>query len=166
MDDGYEKAHSDLYEALRAAGHTPQVAARKISAHYRASVQRAAQRVWQTAAEDSQYSDLEREHLRFAARWLGFEPPDAVVTINGCEMRLHGWRLSPLADWGGSTDRWGFFGWIRDGFDRDADIYNNPQLEAVFPGYEVPDSPLQYVEVKGYGDDRGLGLKLHWGRRV
>jgi hypothetical protein len=89
-----------------------------------------------------------------------------VVKLNGYEMRLHSWRLADLADWGGSTDRWSFFGWIQGEFNPKQDIYNNPQLEAVFPGRTVPEAPLQYVEVKGYGDGRGPALKLEWGRRL
>lgn len=73
----YERAYNGLYEALRAAGHTPQVAARKINRHYRASLQKLAGNLWDIAEDEvSCRSEAEREHLRYVARWLGYEPKE------------------------------------------------------------------------------------------
>lgn len=164
MDDLYEKAHRDLYEALRVAGLTPQVAARRINAYYRASTQRVAAKLWEHAGSDGIWTD-EEWHLRYAARWLGFKPADAAVKINGYEMRVGDWELNPYAEYAGYYDCWGFFGWIRGEFDRTRDIYNDPQVEMELPWQNVPDAPVRHVEVMGYGDSRGLALKIQWGRR-
>lgn len=163
-NDDYEEAHSDLYEALRAAGHTPQVAARKINAYYRASAQRVAAKLWEHAGSGDLWTD-EEWHLRYAARWLGFRPPDALVKINGYELRVGDWELNPYAEYAGFFDCWGFFGWIRGEFDRTVDIYNDPQVDMELWGQAVPDAPVRHVEVKGYGDSRGWALKIQWGRR-
>jgi hypothetical protein len=74
MDD-FEEAHQKLDAGLRKAGLTPQVAGRRISTYYRASVQRVALALWTTGTSDL-YTEEEREHLRYAARWLGFEPEE------------------------------------------------------------------------------------------
>jgi hypothetical protein len=74
MDD-YEEAHQKLDAGLRGPGLTPQVAGRRINTYYRASVQRAARGLW-SAGTSGVYTDEEREHLRYAARWLGYEPEE------------------------------------------------------------------------------------------
>jgi hypothetical protein len=88
----------------------------------------------------------------------------ATVRIKGVELRVHGWRLSPLGDWANRTGRWQFCGWLGD--DKSAwgaDLYNGARLEfADLPGRECPTGQIVHVEVSGYGDDRGLFLKVGW----
>lgn len=91
---------------------------------------------------------------------------DATIRINGCDLRIHRWRLTPLADWAGETDRWSLTGRLRE-FDRTVDIYNDALLEfADLPGRNCPTGQKVSVEVKGYGDDRGLFLKVEWSRKL
>lgn len=91
---------------------------------------------------------------------------DATIRINGQELRIHSWRLTPLADWAGETDRWSLTGRLRE-FDRTVDIYNESRLESAdLPGRNCPTGQEILVEVKGYGDDRGLFLKVEWGREL
>lgn len=91
---------------------------------------------------------------------------DATLRINGQELRIHEWRLTPLADWGGMTGRWSLTGWLRE-FDRTVDVYNDARLEfADLPGRTCPTGQEVSVEVTGHGDDRGLFLKVEWGREA
>jgi hypothetical protein len=93
---------------------------------------------------------------------------DAVVRIgkgsNVHELRVHQWELTALADWGNRTGRWQISGWLGD--DRSAwgaDLYNGARLVfARLPGRKCPIGQIVHVEVCGYGDDRGLFLKVGW----
>lgn len=77
MEDDYEVAYRTLYELLRAgAGLAPQVAGRRINTYYRTSVQRVAEKLWEAGSEVSGYTQEEKEHLRYAAQWLGFRPEE------------------------------------------------------------------------------------------
>lgn len=88
----------------------------------------------------------------------------ATVRIKGVELRVHQWTLTPLGDWGNRTGRWQFSGWLGESKDAwGADLYNGAHLEyADTPGRNCPTGQIVHVEVCGYGDDRGLFLKVQW----
>lgn len=94
--------------------------------------------------------------------------PDAVIRIGKGqsvhEFKVRHWTLTPLADWGNRTGRWQFGGWLgEDKSAWDADLYNGARLVyAQLPGRTCPIGQVVHVEVMGYGDDRGLFLKVGW----
>lgn len=76
--DAYTESYRKLYETLR-EHFSPQVSGRQLNQHYRATVARLASRMADVAARgggDGVYTDEEREHLRYAAWWLGFGSPE------------------------------------------------------------------------------------------
>lgn len=89
---------------------------------------------------------------------------DATLRIRDHELRIHKWKLTPLADWAEETGRWSITGWLRE-FDPTTDLYNGARLErAELPGRICPTGQKVHVEVTGYGDDQGLFLKVQWSK--
>jgi hypothetical protein len=55
------------------AGLTPQVAGRQVNDYARETVERVARGLWE-AADSDYYTPEEKDHLKYAARWMGYEP--------------------------------------------------------------------------------------------
>lgn len=111
--------------------------------------------VWDLFPEGGPDEGHDRDHCESGAI--------ARIRVNGVELRIKEWRLSPHADFGGQTGRWSISGWLQNYY-KDAD-FNDARLEhVILPGRTCPTGQTVSVTTKNYGDGRGRFVTVKWSR--
>jgi hypothetical protein len=142
---------------------------------------------YETIREDLLWEQVNRDQTVICACGMGWyanpnEGPDpghdryhcvsgeaAVVRIGKdgavVELVVKHWQLIRLGDWAGRTGRWQISGWLGE----DKTAWGAPELRdgarlvyARLPGRQCPIGQRVHTEIMGYGDDRGLFLKIAW----